>query len=315
MKNSPTASPSISPNLQSSTPTSENHLDPHSSKQPIMAMKVSLFEHGQKRALDSGAIKPVPQDLEALEEHARAMAREVYREAYDPTLHAHDKFREQEHTERVEERTQLKHKHQLALVEQQKREDDYARHLGLGPKPRPSIFLMIAGVVVLALTILPTLHDYIFVMDRDSYAWLASLAACLAIGTFIVWAIVGAIEETGERSALNIGGLIAAIVLSLGLAILRLMGSEDAGSYFMTFALTLIEIGTVCLIEWYARGVRRQVAQWTEDKRQHDKVLGLLDAIHQEVARLKAGLTELKSDIDAHGEHLEDRAPPQPQRG
>src|ERR1035437_6768359 len=49
----------------------------------ILQMQTGLFELARTRARLGGATKPVLEDQKALEEHARAMARETYRERFD----------------------------------------------------------------------------------------------------------------------------------------------------------------------------------------------------------------------------------------
>src|SRR6185503_1684474 len=73
----------------------------------ILTMQKDLFDHGYQRAVTSGALEASGADERALEEHAKAMAREAYRDAFDPTKHAHDEMLNEEYRKNVNERAQL----------------------------------------------------------------------------------------------------------------------------------------------------------------------------------------------------------------
>jgi len=66
--------------------------------------EVDLFEHGRRRAIESGAVEPQEYDIRALENHAEAVARETYEEHYDPNGNPHDAAREAEHAKVVKDR-------------------------------------------------------------------------------------------------------------------------------------------------------------------------------------------------------------------
>jgi len=56
-----------------------------------------LLHHGKNRALSSGATEVIASDIEALEEHARAIARETFRQKFDPNMHHHDRLEQAEY--------------------------------------------------------------------------------------------------------------------------------------------------------------------------------------------------------------------------
>src|SRR5437879_260881 len=71
---------------------------------PILIMQSSLFEHGQHRALKSGSLETKEEDRAALEEHARAIAKETYRDPFDPASHPHDEVRYSEYQKKIADR-------------------------------------------------------------------------------------------------------------------------------------------------------------------------------------------------------------------
>src|SRR5438132_11933735 len=69
-------------------------------------MHTGVFQLGRKRASLSGTTKPVSDDVRALEDHARAMARETYRDRFDPDKHAHDRIRQNDFESDVSQRNE-----------------------------------------------------------------------------------------------------------------------------------------------------------------------------------------------------------------
>src|SRR5690348_12411262 len=78
------------------------------SKDPLGQFRTGLSDLARERAIQSGATEPQQADIDALTEHARAMAREVYRDRYDPALHPHDAMRHAEYETRMKERDEEK---------------------------------------------------------------------------------------------------------------------------------------------------------------------------------------------------------------
>src|SRR5262245_12686803 len=75
----------------------------------ILMMQRDLFKHGYDRAISSGALAPNKPDEETLQEHAQAMAREAYREAFDPTKHAQDQMLDTEYRKNLADRADAEH--------------------------------------------------------------------------------------------------------------------------------------------------------------------------------------------------------------
>jgi hypothetical protein len=60
-------------------------------------MQTGLFHLGRNRALQSGTTEPRSEDILALKDHARAMAKQTYRDKYDPVQNVHDAMHETEY--------------------------------------------------------------------------------------------------------------------------------------------------------------------------------------------------------------------------
>jgi hypothetical protein len=74
---------------------------------PLMRFQAGLLEHGAERARQSGALDPRPEDVDALGEHAVAMARDAHRPPYRPDENPNDRLREDRFTRNMERRRTL----------------------------------------------------------------------------------------------------------------------------------------------------------------------------------------------------------------
>src|SRR5437016_2539556 len=135
---------------------------PPQTDDPILRMQISLFEHGYERAVKSGAVKPDEEGVVALKEHASTIARETYRELYDPNRNPHDHPRDEEYRKKLEDRKEAELALKYATEELRDKEEEAAKARCEEEKPRPSSLLAAAGVIVTAITVAPTLHDFIF---------------------------------------------------------------------------------------------------------------------------------------------------------
>src|SRR5438876_63540 len=63
----------------------------------VLEMQTGLFNLGRNRALQSGGTEPRNEDALALTDHAQAMAKQTYRDKYDPSQNAHDAMHEAEY--------------------------------------------------------------------------------------------------------------------------------------------------------------------------------------------------------------------------
>lgn len=95
----------------------------------ILKMQRDLYEHGKSRAVESGALMPNDEHLQALENHARAIAREAHREAYNPALHQHDQLLDSEHQKNLRDRDEAAHAVKYATVAMHDCEKEAARHI------------------------------------------------------------------------------------------------------------------------------------------------------------------------------------------
>ena len=107
----------------------------------ILQMQTGLFQHGLNRARSSGATKPVPEDQKALEEHARAMARQTYRDSFDPSKHPHDKVRYEEYQHQLAQRDESQQGASHAVAYLRDADTNLAKTPKAGEKPAPNPWL------------------------------------------------------------------------------------------------------------------------------------------------------------------------------
>jgi hypothetical protein len=275
----------------------------------LLSMHKDLYEHGRQAALSDGALEPLDEDVRILEEHATAMAQETYREAFDPAQYEHDRLREAEFEKQKSDReeAELAAKHAAAAVLE--REQEFARtQSGLLP-PKTPVVLMLAAVLVLAISIAPTLHDFIFISMTDELMnWFISILSASVVGVFITWGILGSMDATGQRTATSRAALIGGIVVSVGLGALRVAHAEGWGEIVFAVALTIVEVGTILLLEAHASALRAHHHEWTKHQSDVNSATAQLEAARTHSARWQDRIAELNGGITKHIRYVEERS-------
>jgi hypothetical protein len=275
----------------------------------LLRMNLDLFEHGREAGLASGALEPREEDSRVLEDHAAAMAQETYREAYDPAQHEHDRLREAEFARLLAEReeAELATKHAAAALGE--REEEAARaQSGVRPPETPWA-LMIAALLVLAISIAPTLHDFIFISIPDELLnWLVSLLSASVVGMFITWGILGNHDTSGHRSHGNVVALVGGIVVSGGLGALRVAHAEGWGEVVFAVALTVVEVGTILMLEACASSLRARRREWAEHEAGVAGAAARLEASQVRLTRCRERAVALNDGVHKHIRYVEERS-------
>lgn len=274
----------------------------------ISTLEEDIYEHSYQRAVTSGALAPHSGDEQALKEHARALAREAYRDAFDPTKHAHDGMLDGEYRKNLTDRADVEQALKFAEADVAQREEEVARALpGLEP-PKPSIIFVSAAVVGTMITVSPTLHDTVFVMDDDLISWALSLACGIFLGLFIALMILGDADSAGHRTVTNWMGLSAGIFVSLALGAIRIGAAKKVGDIVFAMGMTTLELGIVLAMEAVASRRRAAMAEWSARNSVSEKTKAALDAAWNKLERLKDRLKILNDDIHSHIDYVEERA-------
>jgi len=269
----------------------------------VLRMQVGIFKHAENRTLESGATEPQPDDLRALEDHARAMARECYRDRFDPTQNLHDAMRKAEYEKSLAQRVEAEKGEQHATANLRDAENELARTPKAGQKPAAPPPLVAAFVVAITLTIAPTVHDAIFHGLGDNLLeWFASAISAAFVGVMLTLAIL-----SGRRTVWTWVGVGAGVILGLGLGAIRLAASENAGEVLVALGLTVMEIAAVLLLEWVASGLRASEAAWLARHTVETQAIASRDAAQAALTRWRDRIRELTDAITHQIAYVEDR--------
>ncbi len=269
----------------------------------ILGMRTGLFELGRNRALLSGTTVPVPEDARALENHARAMARDTYREVFDPKQHAHDRMRLAEYENQVSQREEAQIGEAHATANLRDEETKLAKTPKAGEKPRAKGWLVAAFIVAITITVAPTLHDFFFhTIADDLLVWFAATTSAAFVACMLTLAIL-----SGRRSTWTWIGGVAGILLGLGLGAVRLSAAEGPAEMLFGVGLTVIEIAAVLLLEWLASGLRNSEDRWLPLKTTEDQAIAARETALADLTRWQSRIKELNQAIAQKIAYVEDR--------
>ena len=287
------------------------HTDPHpldnvvapSAAESILTINTGLFSLGRNRALQSGTTEPLQEDIAALENHARATAQETFRDKYDPTKFAHDRMTQAEYEKFLADRAAGECAEAEAAANARDAEERLARTPKAGDKSAIRMSLVIFAVLVIALTVGPTLHDFVFrTVDDDLLAHFFSFLSAACVGALISWAIL-----SGRRTIWRWMGMIAGIVMGLGLGVVRLSAVETVTEGLFAIGLTVVEVSVVLLLEWYALGLRSAEGEWKTRRDIELMAIATADAARSEHSRRVARLQKINDAIAEMISRVEDR--------
>jgi hypothetical protein len=267
----------------------------------ILKMHTALFEFGRGRAEKSRDINPNQTDLVTLEEHANAMAEEAYRERYDPENNEEHKRREAEYQKVLGERPEAELTRDYFEADVLRLEEEMAQaQVNMRTPNTPSV-LMISSVAGLALTIAPTLHDYVFItMTDDVLNWAISILSSTIYGIFITWGLLDTDDSSGRRTIRNWLGLVGGIAIPIGLGILRVANAVGTPEILFAVALTIIEIGIVVLLESRSKTLRVAYQEWAGQQAIINNISTRLEAARAQLERCKEKIKMMTEFIDAH---------------
>ncbi len=269
----------------------------------VFEMQTGLFNLGRNRALHSGNTEPRPEDSLALTDHARAMAKQTYRDKYDPVQNVHDAMHETEYRRDLAQREEAEKAEQHAAANLRDAEIKLARTPKAGPKPCAHPWLVAAFIVAIMVSVAPTLHDSIFLtIGDDLLNWFGSCLSAAFIGIMLTLAIL-----SGRRTKWTWFGVAAGVILGLGLGAVRLSAANGVGEAMVAIGLTVMEIGAVLLLEWLASGLRTSEAEWLPIHRAETGAIAGRDAAQSDLTRWQARVKELDESIAAKIAFVEDR--------
>ncbi|HEY2382356.1 MAG TPA: hypothetical protein VGK48_14355 [Terriglobia bacterium] len=270
-----------------------------------MTLQLTLFEIGRNRAIDSAVLKPRELHLNTLREHAAAMAKETRREMFNPDINPEHKLRDDEHNKVLIDREDAEDQVKYAAADVREREQGLAQ---LAKEERPTAHILMGALIAgIAVTVTPTIHDYLFSMVEDeALSWLFSFFGSVVLAATVIWAILGSVSATGRKTITNWLGLSAGVLISVGLGLFRISGANGGEEKVVAIGLTILEVGMVVLAEWVAIGLREHVHEWTGKHSERIRAEAELDAALAENNRRIDHLKDLNNKIQAHVAYVED---------
>jgi hypothetical protein len=269
----------------------------------IFEMQTGLFQLGRNRAIQSGTTEPDQTDIQSLKDHAQAMAKDTYRDRFDPSANRHDAMHQAEYERTMIQRKEAEKGEQHAAANLRDAETKLAQTPKAGNKPAASLILVVAFIVAIMLTIAPTLHDSLFhTLGDDLLAWFFSAICAAFVGAMLTLAIL-----SGRRTTWTWVGVGAGIIFGLGLGALRLAAAEGAGEVLFALGLTVVEIAAVLLLEWLASGLRASEAAWQLLHVAENQEIAGRDVALANFARWQMRIKELSDAIARKIAFVEDR--------
>jgi hypothetical protein len=272
---------------------------------------VNGFEHGEDRALESGATESRPDDVEVLTRAGEALAREDWEERYDPASNPHDALREAEHGKDLKDRTKLEEAARFSAAEVREAEHAQGAVPPAGEKPQvPPPLLWFAGAVM-ALSVAPTFRDELFAsVSDDVIGWtIAMIAAGFVAAMVVAFTLLGHQGHAEKPAWKRRQGLIAGVGVAAACAIMRLRSAEGFGDVSFAAALTILELAVVLFLEYRASLHEEALRAWHAAALPVEAASRVLAAAKARHERQLASLEEVKSRIHAHVEYVESRTP------
>lgn len=275
----------------------------------MLSTYTAIREHGREAAIKSGDLEPNPERLKVLQNDADAMAEKAYCEEFDSGQYTHDLHREREFDKAKADRAEAEHniKHASADIGRYEEEAAAVNETHVEFPAFPWLFAVI-GFVVLALFIAPTAHDFIFITIPDDLVnWLISLVGAVCVGAFIALGILASGRSNGERSTANWVALIGGIFITLGLGLMRIAFAQTSEELYFAIAITIVEVGTVVLLEATAASRRAELGDWSAHNQKVKTAAARIEAAQSKVARFEKGFDKAEQIIVAHILYVEQR--------
>lgn len=235
--------------------------------------------------------------LNDVQEFARSQARAIRNAPYDQVANPDDKLREEKF---LKDSADLKDfeiasAHALTNVKDGERR---AAELQKGmQEPKLPLKITTTGISLIAVSLGPTLHDQFFsTMDDQVFAWIISMSGGALIGAFITHCVAGVYDSTGQRSTVNLVGLVGGFGIGVAGLLIRLA----AGDLLIGLALTILEFAAVAMLELYAAPLRDRYRQFVAARESHHQATKVLDSLNTESGRRSQQLAEIRDRIEQH---------------
>lgn len=274
-----------------------------------LKLQSDLYSRGLETAQASRTQKPRAEDIEALENLARAMARQTSRLPYDPNKNLYDAQMEEEFQRDKDARDKLEERLENASAAIRNAKQAKAK-LPVAVKPQMPFLVMSLTGLVIALSLSPTFNDYFFFnVQDDVLRWFFSIGAGSAVGFTVAWMALRYIDLKGQRDTKVLNGfLISAFLLAMGLGAFRMINAQDPNAFYFGLALTVVEFALMLMLEMLARRFR---AAFREYETQNDAQTSAdrdINLAEENRSSIEEQISQKQNKIAAHIEYVEWRA-------
>lgn len=278
---------------------------------PLIRFQSGLYERGIERARQGAALEPRQEDLDALVEHASAMAQDAHRPIYAPDTNPNDRLREDRFERSLSRRRTVAEAVEHAEVALRGAELERARVPAAGDKPELPVALAAGAVFVLALTITTTLRDFMFsALEDDVLAWGLSVLTSLGFGLFLGYSALASQAGSGTGEAPERRGstvMVGGIVVALALGLWRASGAEGSADLLTAAALTGLEVGVIVVLEQTGKRHEAAVLAWHARRDARGSAESVVSAAALDLSRCREELSTLEETIEDHLAYVEDR--------
>jgi hypothetical protein len=237
-------------------------------------------------------------DLTTVQEAARALARTIKNEPYDPAKNPDDKLEEEKFQKDGEDLKDYEIAHAHAVTNLKDGERNAAEvQRDITEAPKLPLKIAITAIVAIAISFGTTLHDIFFShMSDELFAWILSMAAGGFVGALVTWAVGGIYNPSGQRNAVNFAGLLGGLGVGIAGFLLRLA----AGDPIIGLALTILEFAAVALVELFSAPLRERYRVYVTARDNHAKQSKVVESLREEVERRKQPMDKARERLEQH---------------
>jgi hypothetical protein len=262
-----------------------------------------VSKRGVARARETNAIEPREDDIRSLTALAKTMAAYVAQSGFDPGAAPGDRLREALFKKTDTSVRRLDEELKIAAKRVTESSNTAGRKRAqVGTKPELPLVSMVTAVGVLAVSVAPTLHDFVFhTLPDDLLNWFLSIIVSALLGVMLAWGMF-AISVTDSRKPVVVG-----IIISLGLGALRLSAAENLNEVLFAVGLALMEIGVVLFLDWRAGVFNKALADWGRRTQEAEEAEASSAVERREFDRLAAERQKLEAQVLEHVTDVEHR--------
>jgi hypothetical protein len=273
-----------------------------------LRLQRDLFEFCKQAAIDAGDTRLDERRLEAMLEHAGAMAAEQGATRFCPETSLPDRVA-MDHFEQIRaEAGEVRKLLAASETDRRKRADWLGEVADTVERPSPALLIGIGGSVLLGLTLAPSLHDLLFSHVANRWlGWGLSVVPAVLGGAVVAGCLLGGGRGGSGDRARHIMGLVGGATFAAAVGGIRLAAARGIEGVILAGALTALEVATVILLEVVGRGLRKRWTEFLATRAEADRRRRILEAAEAESARHKARLAELDAFMDAFLAEIRER--------